>query len=322
MKRKYVKVGIIVAVVLFIVGIGAVYTYVKYNSRKNYKSNVTNAEEVIAPLTGVNDNRIPNRGTDSLIVPRPQKVTMRPDTLSRDRFAGKKLVGNNSSVPVLMYHCIDKEVNPKTGKLNELKVPPEVFREQMAYLKDNGFTTITLEELYKFIVNNEQIPEKSIVITLDDGYVDNYTNGLPILKELGLTATVFIITDYVDKNGGYLTSGQLKEMYDSGIDIESHTLSHPRLNEKKYDVQVNELKASKEYLEKLLDKKAEFIAYPYGNYNSDTLKAAKEAGYKMGFLATGPWANKNNGVMLLRRIYISALKDMGSFKDRINNSNY
>lgn len=327
MKSKYTNIALIVTAVLLVIGIVTLCIYGEISNRNKYKNNVTNAEEVLAPSENSNSNKNSDSGTvnkDKEENTAPQKQTNRPEDLSRSRFDGKKLQDNKASVPILMYHCIEKEIDQATGKIkpNELKVPPELFREQMSYLKDNGFTTITLQELYKFMESNEQIPEKSIVITFDDGYADNYTNAFPILKEFGFTATVFVITDYVDKNGYYLNSQQLKEMYDGGIDIEPHTVNHPKLNEKSYDIQLNELKASKDFIEKLLSKKAEFTAYPYGKYNNNTLKAAKEAGYKMGILMGGGWANKSNGLMFVRRVYISALKDMESFKDRVNHSSY
>ncbi|MBE6055951.1 MAG: polysaccharide deacetylase family protein, partial [Clostridium sp.] len=80
-------------------------------------------------------------------------------------FTKEPLIYNNKSIPVLMYHSIDYE------KGNELRLPKEQFKEQMKYLKDNGYTTLTLKELHNFLDKNNPIPEKSIVITLDDGYV-------------------------------------------------------------------------------------------------------------------------------------------------------
>lgn len=143
-----------------------------------------------------------------------------------------------------MYHSIDYE------KGNELRVPKEQFKEQMKYLKDNGYTTLTLNELYNFLEKNKPIPEKSIVITLDDGYVDNYTNAYPILKELGFNATVFVITSNIDKDKRTLTSKQIKEMDEAGIQIASHTYNHDKLDDLSYEKQLQTMKKSKDDLEK------------------------------------------------------------------------
>lgn len=223
---------------------------------------------------------------------------------------------NNTSIPVVMYHSIDYE------KGNELRVPKEKFREQMKYLKDNAYTTLSLDELYSFIINNKPIPEKSIVLTFDDGYKDNYNNAYPILKEFGFNATVFVITNCVDKEAAFLTSKQLKEMEKNKIDIESHTLNHDKLDKLSYDKQIETLKGSKEYLEKLLNKKIKYIGYPYGEYNDTAVKATKDTGYTMAFTTESGWANKNQGVYTLHRVYISANYNMEEFKRRITNVNY
>lgn len=231
-------------------------------------------------------------------------------------FTNGPLIYNNKSIPVLMYHSIDYE------KGNELRLPKEQFKEQMKYLKDNGYTILTLNELYNFLEKNKPIPEKSIVITLDDGYVDNYTNAYPILKELGLNATVFVVTSNIDKDKRTLTSEQIKEMDEAGIQIASHTYNHDKLDDLPYEKQLQTMKKSKDDLEKILNHKVDFIAYPYGKWNEESIKAAKDAGYKMAFTTQGGWSNKQDGIYTLNRVYISSLKGIDNFKDRITNPNY
>ncbi|ERI94393.1 polysaccharide deacetylase [Clostridiales bacterium oral taxon 876 str. F0540] len=219
-----------------------------------------------------------------------------------------KGIGKSKNIPILMYHSIDYE------KGNELRIPKDKFREQMKYLKDNGYTPLSLDELYSHMVYGTKVPEKPVVITLDDGYSDNYTNAYPVLKEFGFKAVIFVITNTVADGGSYLNAEQIKEMDKNGIDIESHTVSHPRLNELSYDKQVNEMKESKEYLEKLLNKDINYIAYPYGNFNENTLKAVEEIGYKMAVSTKSGLASKANGIYKLHRIYISNNYDMEKFK--------
>ncbi len=223
-----------------------------------------------------------------------------------------KGIGKSKNIPILMYHSIDYE------KGNELRIPKDKFREQMKYLKDNGYTPLSLDELYSHMVNGTAVPEKPIVITLDDGYSDNYTNAYPVLREFGFKATVFIITNTVEGGGSYLNAEQIKEMDKNGIDIESHTVSHPRLNELSYDKQMSEMKESKEYLEKLLNKDINYIAYPYGNFNENTLKAVEEIGYKMAVSTKSGLAAKSDGIYKLHRIYISNNYDMEKFKRLVN----
>jgi peptidoglycan/xylan/chitin deacetylase (PgdA/CDA1 family) len=240
--------------------------------------------------------------------------------IEKNRFDGKRLIHNDKGIPVLMYHCIDKEI--VNGKENELKVTPEDFRAQMNYLKANGYTTLTLDEAYKFFQSNEGVPEKSVVLTFDDGYEDNYVNAFPVLKEMGFKATVFVVTDYVDKIGLYMTSSQLKELDANGFQVESHTANHERLNELAYEQQLSTLKTSKEFLEKLLNRPVNYFAYPEGKFNASAKKAVADAGYKMAFTTAGTWSDKSDGILTLDRVYISAQRDFANFKLRVTSRNY
>lgn len=237
--------------------------------------------------------------------------------IAEDRiFTGGDLKYNTQSIPVLYYHSIDYE------KGNELRIPKEKFREEMKFLRDNGYTTLTMNEFYNFLAYNKPIPKKSVVITLDDGYEDNYENAFPILKEFGFKATIFIITGAIDNEKNILTSSQLREMEHYGIDIESHTVNHDKLDKLTYNEQLSTLKNSKNFLEKLLDKRVNYIAYPYGEWNGDTVKAVKAAGYKLAFTTASGWANKNEGLYTLSRVYISADHKMEEFKRRLTNEKY
>ena len=227
-------------------------------------------------------------------------------------FKGKNPKYNNRGICILAYHCIGYEKN------NGLKVPEQQFRQQMKYIKDNNYTTITLQQLYEFILENKPVPQKSVVITFDDGYVDNYQYAYPILKEFNLNATVFVITKTIDKRKNYLTSNQLKELQSNGIDIQSHTLDHEELTTLSYEKQLNTLKESKKNLENILGKKVNYIAYPYAKYNDNTIKAAKDAGYIMGFILGGRVARKNDGIYTLHRICVISSDNMDVLRARLN----
>ncbi|KAJ49956.1 peptidoglycan/xylan/chitin deacetylase (PgdA/CDA1 family) [Clostridium tetanomorphum] len=223
---------------------------------------------------------------------------------------------NDKGIPVLMYHSIAYE------KGNELRIPKEIFKEQMLFLKENNYTTLTLDEVYEFFINNKPIPEKSVVITFDDGYNDNYTNAYPILKELNFNAVIFVVTDTIDKDKNCLTSEEIIEMNSNGIEIQSHTQKHEKLPSISYKQQLETLKNSKNFLESILNKKVDYIAYPYGLYNDSTIKALKELGFKMGFSTSGTWSDKTDGIYSLDRVYISANFNMKEFKRRLTNRNY
>jgi peptidoglycan/xylan/chitin deacetylase (PgdA/CDA1 family)/predicted small lipoprotein YifL len=219
-------------------------------------------------------------------------------------------------VPVLMYHSIAVE------KGNPIRMPVEQFDTEMKYIKDQGYKTLTLKELYDYFENKVPVPDKSIVITLDDGYEDNYTSAFPVLKKYGLKATVFMITCSIDADPNCLTSAQLKEMDKAGIEIESHTVTHRDLDTLSYEEQLSELKDSKAALEKLLGRTVDYVAYPEGKYNDNTVKAVAAAGYKMAFTTNGRWSDKSDGILTLDRVYISTFHSTDVFKNRLTNPDY
>ena len=130
-------------------------------------------------------------------------------------------------VPVLMYHSIGYTEN------NSYVVTPEKFKHQMELLKENGYTTVTFDELVNYVETGAKLPEKPIAVTFDDGYLDNYQYAYPILKELGMKATIntvgiFIGADTYKDTGNeimpHFNAEQGKEMLDSGvIDLQLHS---------------------------------------------------------------------------------------------------
>jgi len=222
----------------------------------------------------------------------------------------------NQGVPVIMYHSIAYEEG------NPARLPVENFKAQMQYLKDNNYTTLTLDELYKYYTEDYPIPEKSVVLTFDDGYDDNYTSAYPILKQFGFKATIFLISDFIDKMPGYLNSTQVKELNANGMSIECHTVDHPHLDQLTVDQQKLELENSKQAIEKLLNKQVKYIAYPYGGYNQDTLSLVSQLGYSLAFTTDGRWSEKSDGLVTLDRVYISGFAPLEKFITRITDPNY
>lgn len=234
-------------------------------------------------------------------------------TNNSNRFGNLNLTSQNIGVPVIYYHSVDKNAD------NEVTITPDMLEEQLNYINDNNYITITMEELYEHLQKNKPIPEKSILITFDDGYMNNYTEAFPILKNLNMKATIFCIGNSLD-GSYYLSEEAIKEMSDYGIDIQSHTVNHLHLDTLSYDEQLLELKNSKEILEKITGKEIISIAYPFGDYNEDTIKAAKNSGYKLAFTTNLGLSDRDDNIYELDRIYISSYYDMDAFKKLLNNT--
>jgi peptidoglycan/xylan/chitin deacetylase (PgdA/CDA1 family) len=182
-------------------------------------------------------------------------------------------------VPIIMYHRIDTKQIPNDRYSYGLTVPPTNFDAQMEYLEQNGYTVVGLEDLYRTFYSNETISPKTVILTFDDGFSDNYTYAYPILKKHHFNGTFFVATGFTDANKNYLTTDQIKEMSAGGMDIESHTVGHPDLTKLKAQELNYQLVASRERIEKITGKKSYFFAYPYGSNNENVIQAVQNAGY-------------------------------------------
>lgn len=195
------------------------------------------------------------------------------------------------ATPVLLYHQIAQMDHPEDRIL--LSIPPDRFRFQMKYLRDHGYTVVTLDELARIENGNQEYSAQAVAISFDDGYLDNYTNAFPILQEFGFSATVFLITDFVGKTHAwdacspkrYLDWRHIKEMSRHGISFQSHTCTHPDLRKIEAGEAMQELTDSRKKIEDVLGKPVRHFAYPYGKYNDAVIRRVKEAGYLASYAA-------------------------------------
>lgn len=231
---------------------------------------------------------------------------------NKNRFEGLKTTIEDMNIPVLCYH----DVTPNNPDNNELLLSPEKFREQLQYLKDNDYAPLTLNEFYNYLKKSEPVPEKSVLITFDDGYKGNYEYAYPILKEFNFPATFFIISNFIG-SPDFMTAEEIKEMSDNGIDIESHTAKHEDLSTLDEASQLETFKNSKEVLEEIIKEPIEFIAYPFGRHNPSTRIAAEKAGYKLGFNLNGEFADRSDNNYNIDRIYVSNNYSIQKFEDRL-----
>ncbi|WP_294154270.1 polysaccharide deacetylase family protein [uncultured Clostridium sp.] len=268
------------------------------------------SKTIFNKLSNTNNTPSGNVSSNSLSVTNYEKNS---STAVQSRFIDTELTSKNIGVPVLYYHSVNENAE------NEVTISPEMLEKQLDYINDNEYITITINELYDHLINNQPIPEKSIVITFDDGYMNNYTEAFPLLKERNMKATIFCVGNSLD-GSYYLSKDAIKEMSDYGIDIESHTVNHMHLDTLNYDEQLSEMKNSKDILENITGKNVTAIAYPFGDFNDDSIKAAKEAGYKLAFTTHLGLSDRNDDIYALDRIYISSNYDMNTFKELIKNT--
>lgn len=207
-------------------------------------------------------------------------------------------------VPVVMYHS----VNPAASRKTMLAVTPETFERQMRFLKNNRYNVITLQELTGLIRDNKKIPGRTIAITLDDGYKDNYTYAFPVLKKYNLSATIFIIVNEVGRpQADRLSWEEIKIMRDSGLIIfGSHCLGPEPLTKIQSEDEVrNQIFVSRQILEKKIGRKVDVFSYPEGRFNAKIRQLVIDAGY-LAAVATNPGKRyPSNDVFALKRLRIS-----------------
>lgn len=192
------------------------------------------------------------------------------------------LYGPCVTLPVLMYHHIQPSSEATAKKQTNLTVFDDVFDKQISTLKEKGYNFITPLDLISFFDNKTPLPSKSILITIDDGYADNFNYAFATLKKYNAKATIFLATGLME-NTDYLTWSQIKEMKDSGlVYFGNHTWSHKNVATKEDTIRYEIGTANTQLEERGLDNMKVF-AYPYGTTSKRDEKILAEMGFKLAF---------------------------------------
>ncbi|USD60296.1 polysaccharide deacetylase family protein [Vibrio sp. SCSIO 43140] len=193
-------------------------------------------------------------------------------------------------MPVIMYHrFIDKD---EDKNVFAPYIHIDMFDKHLAMLKKQGFETLTFEDIADGRTIRRLEPGKRyIMITVDDGYVDNLELMLPVLKKYGFKATVYVVTgetfnrwdvetEQKERELDIMNAEQVRELSDSGyVEIGGHTLTHPRLSTLSYEQQKHEIENNKKELEAIIGKPMVSFAYPYGDHNEESKQLAGSLGY-------------------------------------------
>lgn len=183
-------------------------------------------------------------------------------------------------VPIFVYHNVLPYYPSESTYRKKFDVEPNVFEKQLLYLKENGYTVISFDDFINHFLYNLSLPEKSVILTFDDGWENQYRYAFPLLKKYNDTATFFIFTNAIGHKH-FLTWPQIKEFVAAGMTIGDHTKSHPYLYKitSKDELQ-KEILESKKILESNLGKQIDIFAYPFGHYNEEIISILKENGFR------------------------------------------
>lgn len=213
------------------------------------------------------------------------------------------LFAQNRKIPVIMYHDVIKE---RTRRSMWFDCSAKEFEDQMEKIKEEGYTPISIGDLYKHLTEGFEVPDKAIVLTFDDNYQGFYDNAWPILKKYNFPAAMFVHTAYVgDTKGEHpkMSWDTLKELIkDPLFTVGSHTVTHYLdLKDKDEPTQREELEKSKRDLEQELGITIDFLAYPNGSNSEYTQLLSRELGYKMAFTIENGLAEESPNIMAIQR---------------------
>lgn len=244
-------------------------------------------------------------------------------------------------VPIIMYHSILKD----PSRSNKYTVTPTVLEEDLKYIKDKGYTTVTITNLISYVYDNKPLPEKPIVLTFDDGHYNNYGYLFPLLEKYDMKAVISIVGSYTDKftetdeanlNYSYLRWKDIKELMDTGrIEFQNHTYNlhsntGKRIGTKKIKGETDEhyknvleediLKLQQEFKENT-NYIPQCFTYPFGGISNASLDIIKELGFKAS-LSCEQGINKltknPNSLYLLKRYNRPSYISTYNFFQKIN----
>ncbi|MGL4653944.1 polysaccharide deacetylase family protein [Cetobacterium sp.] len=232
-------------------------------------------------------------------------------------------------MPVIMYHRVIKDESEKG--VHGTYVTVKQFEEQMKYLKNKGYETITFKDLlnnrYKQRFDKDK---KWIMLTFDDGYKDNYENAFPILKKYQFKGIIYILDgikynkwDVDDRNNpekefSLMNAEELLEMQKYGIEFGGHTSTHPKLAELSLENAKKEIILSKNNIENLIGKELLSFAYPYGSLNEDVKKIAQESGYQFAVATDSGSITFSDDLFEIRRVGIFPTNNLFNFKRKVS----
>lgn len=178
-----------------------------------------------------------------------------------------------------MYHYV-RDVDPTTDELGyNLSIAPDLFEEHLAWLAENDYTPVRMDTLTECLRGWRECPDNPVALTFDDGYVDAATEALPLLQRFGFTATFYIVTDFVGRPG-YMTWDDIRNLQANGMEIGSHTLSHPDLTYYDPEVVYDEIVLSRVIIQRKLGAPVHSFCYPLGRYDESYMpELVREAGY-------------------------------------------
>ncbi len=231
-------------------------------------------------------------------------------------------------VPILMYHSLSTQ--PRIPHpYYETVTHPTVFDAHIRFLAENGYRSIGISEAARYLSGELEFPQKAVAITFDDGYRDFYEHGMPVLKRYGFKATMFVTTSFVgDQRVSFrdvecMTWSEIREVHSAGIDIGSHTVTHPKLHLIETKRIGPELRDSKAALEDRLGSSVDTFSYPFAfpehnlPFRNMLTSLMQEQGYRAGVSTILGTAGEDDSPLFLKRVPVNSYDDSRLLKAKL-----
>ena len=205
--------------------------------------------------------------------------------------------------PILMYHRIDVD-RPKDAVGRSLTVQPSSFDAQLEYFKSAGIAVISMEQLYRRILEHRTV-ERTVVLTFDDGYADQYRYAVPLLQKYGDGATFYVVTGMLGRPA-HLTWPQLRDMARLGMDVAAHGVAHTDLSAMSARAQTGQIDGSVDVLRGRLNVPVDSYAYPSGRFNRETLRIVERAGIPLAVTTDAAFVLRPASPLELTRIRVKS----------------
>ena len=204
--------------------------------------------------------------------------------------SGKSSTSSSTGlIPILMYHSVSERVS---RRFRTFSVTPALFREHCRYLQEGGYSTLTVSDLADLLRRDARaLPERPVILTFDDGFADFREQALDVLVAGGLTATLYVVADYLGGQSRWLRDrgeeqrrtlswSELREVHAAGVECGSHSRTHPQLDVEPEARARDEIFGSKKALEDGIGAAVRSFAYPFGYFNRRVRELVRESAYE------------------------------------------
>jgi len=218
-----------------------------------------------------------------------------------------------------MYHHVAAAGPDADAIRRDLSVSPANFEAQLRYLIARGYQPTTLKALMMHLQVGEPLPSKPVILTFDDGFKDQYTNAYPVLKRYGFVGSFFIITRFADEGREeHMSWAEIESLHANGMEIGSHSYTHPSLRGKSFDYIVWQVLGSKEAIEARTHEPVRFFSYPSGQYDQGVVDVLRSAGYWGAVAVEAGSLQSSQRPFEFKRIRVRGTYDLKDFDHWLN----